>query len=61
MLPIARRRSLNIQVTVPERDVRDALLILHGYSCAEYVVQPNSTGCERIFFLPSPVPNGQQC
>lgn len=35
---IVGRRTLQIWITVQERDVLEALLILHSYSCYEYSV-----------------------
>lgn len=38
MLPEVGARDLRIRVTVAERDLKDALLILYCYSCSEYAI-----------------------
>ena len=38
MLPEVGARDLRIRVTVAERDLKDALLILYCYCCSEYAI-----------------------
>lgn len=42
----ARCNDPRIRVTICERDLKDALLILYCYSCAEYVIDYGEGECE---------------
>jgi hypothetical protein len=48
MVPNTGHRKRRIRVTVAEQDLKDALLILHCYTCSEYVVASAHGCCDAL-------------